>query len=67
MKPKIALIGVGEKNMFGHPSQVTLDSLTNCGSRIYRTDRCGEITITISSRREFESKKENKGISIEDI
>ncbi len=27
VKPKIALIGVGEKNTFGHPSQGTLDKL----------------------------------------
>ncbi len=26
-KPKIALIGVGEKNTFGHPNQGTLDKL----------------------------------------
>lgn len=27
VKPKIALIGVGEKNTFGHPSQITLEKL----------------------------------------
>ena len=27
VKPKIALIGVGETNTFGHPSQITLGKL----------------------------------------
>ena len=29
VKPKIALIGVGEKNKFGHPNQLVLERLEN--------------------------------------
>lgn len=29
VKPKIALIGVGENNTFGHPNNVVLERLTN--------------------------------------
>lgn len=50
VKPKIALIGVGKNNMFGHPSDVTLDNLKTCGCQIYRTDECGEITIKIDGK-----------------
>lgn len=45
VKPKIALIGVGEKNTFGHPNSKVLERLKNCGVKIYRTDKDGEITI----------------------
>lgn len=29
VKPKIALIGVGENNTFGHPNDVVIERLTN--------------------------------------
>ena len=51
IKPKIALIGVGEKNTFGHPSKITLDNLENLGCQIYRTDISGQITIIITDGR----------------
>ena len=43
IKPKIAIIGVGKNNHFGHPNQEVLDRLENIGSKIYRTDLNGEI------------------------
>ena len=46
MNPKIALIGVGEDNNFGHPNSGVLERLKSIGCKIYRTDECGEITIT---------------------
>lgn len=45
VKPKYSLIGVGRNNNFGHPSNVTLNSLKAINSKIYRTDRNGEIII----------------------
>lgn len=39
------MIGVGSNNIFGHPSDVTIDNLKKFGCAIYRTDICGEITI----------------------
>lgn len=45
VKPKIALIGVGEKNTFGHPNAGVLERLKENNSKIYRTDLDGEITI----------------------
>lgn len=45
VKPKIALIGVGEKNTFGHPNVGVLKRLRKNNSKIYRTDLDGEITI----------------------
>lgn len=45
VKPKIALIGVGKDNSFGHPADITLENLENMGCKIYRTDKNGEISL----------------------
>lgn len=45
VSPKIALIGVGEDNKFGHPSKITLENLEAINCEIYRTDENGEIEI----------------------
>lgn len=45
VKPKIALIGVGAKNTFGHPSEIVLQRLESLGCKIYRTDLNGEIIL----------------------
>lgn len=50
VKPKIALIGVGENNTFGHPNEEVLERLKNIGARIYRTDEMGEIVLNINSK-----------------
>ncbi len=44
--PKIALIGVGKNNKFGHPSENTIDKLNRLKCKIYRTDLMGEIKLT---------------------
>ena len=48
VKPQIALIGVGENNTFGHPSQEVLEKLEKKKIKIYRTDKNGEISISIN-------------------
>ena len=45
IKPKYAIIGVGEDNKFGHPSDSTIQNLEKANIRIYRTDKMGEIEI----------------------
>ena len=50
VNPKIALIGVGEDNNFGHPNNGVIERLENIGCKIYRTDEYGEITIKFKSR-----------------
>ena len=57
VKPKIALIGVGENNSFGHPNKVTLDKLNNLGIKIFRTDLSGEITITVTKKRDYKIER----------
>lgn len=50
VSPKIALIGVGENNKFGHPNDAVIQRLKKCGSQIYRTDKMGEISIKINKK-----------------
>ena len=43
VKPRYAIISVGENNLYGHPSETTLDRLSDIGATIYRTDINGTI------------------------
>ena len=52
VKPQIALIGVGEKNKFGHPNDGVIQRLKNMNTKIYRTDKMGEIVIQINNMGE---------------
>lgn len=55
---KIALIGVGQDNKFGHPNEEIIKRLEEYGNIIYRTDELGEITISITK---------NGKISVENV
>lgn len=46
VSPKYAVISVGVDNDYGHPHQVTLNTLTNAGVQVYRTDQAGTIVAT---------------------
>ena len=63
VNPKIALIGVGKNNNFGHPSSEVLDRLENCGAKIYRTDENGEITIIVNDEIKNILYKFNKNVN----
>ncbi len=47
VRPEISVISVGEGNSYGHPSTEALKRLKKTGSRIYRTDKGGEIILTL--------------------
>ena len=53
IKPKIALIGVGKNNLFGHPSNEVIERLHELNSKVYRTDLNGEITITVNKNGKY--------------
>ena len=55
VKPKIALIGVGKNNKFGHPTNEVIEKLNNIKSKIYRTDLNGEIVLKINRKRKDKS------------
>ncbi|MFH1623905.1 MAG: DNA internalization-related competence protein ComEC/Rec2 [Pseudomonadota bacterium] len=45
VKPSYAVFSVGYKNRFGFPKKKIIERYKNLGSRIYRTDRDGAITM----------------------
>ena len=47
--PEYAAISVGKDNSYSHPSSKTLASLRNCGAKIYRTDRDGDISFFVEN------------------
>ena len=51
VKPKYAIIGVGEKNKFGHPSNNTIQNLKSKNAKVYRTDEMGEIVIITDGKK----------------
>ena len=50
VKPKISLIGVGKNNKFRHPTEEVIENLKKVGSKVYRTDEGGEISIVIDKK-----------------
>ena len=56
VKPKIALIGVGENNKFGHPTPEVLQRLNDINCKIYRTDKMGEIKIYVNKKGKIKIK-----------
>jgi competence protein ComEC len=46
VRPTYAVISVGADNSFGHPHQVTLDTLAAAGVTVLRTDRDGAVRFT---------------------
>jgi competence protein ComEC len=50
LRPQAALISVGRSNLFGHPAPDVLARLNAHGTRIFRTDRDGAISVTTDGR-----------------
>ncbi len=51
VRPRFAAISVGEGNAFGHPNAEVLDRLRQEGTRVYRTDHDGAISILTDGRQ----------------
>ncbi|MDI6717313.1 MAG: DNA internalization-related competence protein ComEC/Rec2 [Actinomycetota bacterium] len=50
VSPEISVISVGKDNKYGHPSKLTIGRLINAGSKVYRTDRDGDVTISLDDK-----------------
>jgi competence protein ComEC len=48
LRPQLAAIEVGANNTYGHPAPTTLAALGRAGARVYRTDRDGTVTLTVT-------------------
>ena len=53
ISPKIALIGVGKNNNFGHPNEQVIERLKANKVKIYRTDEDGETNIVVNRNGEI--------------
>lgn len=49
--PQFAMIEVGMNNYYGHPSQVMLDGLADCGCMVYRTDLHGTVKLLLDKEK----------------
>ena len=57
IKPRIALISCGANNEYGHPHKRVLRDLQGVGAAVYRTDRQGDLVVTLQDGR-FRVKSE---------
>ncbi len=51
IKPNIALISCGANNEYGHPHKRVLRDLQDVGAAVYRTDRQGDLLVTLQDGR----------------
>ncbi len=50
VRPLVAVISVGARNPYGHPSPDTVERLAAAGAAVYRTDRDGAIVLETDGR-----------------
>lgn len=50
LSPKVALIGVGQNNTYGHPTVETLSRLEQVGADIFRTDEMGDVVCDLTAQ-----------------
>ena len=56
VQPKIALIGVGKNNKFGHPNDDVISEFESQKVKIFRTDKCGEIDLIVDNNKNIRIK-----------
>lgn len=51
VRPRLAVISCGRRNLFGHPHESVLDELAARRIRVWRTDRSGSVDVEVRRRR----------------
>ncbi len=54
--PRLALVGVGRRNRFGHPGRDVMERLAAAGAVVFRTDRHGDVSLLFSRGRLLPSR-----------
>ena len=54
--PRLALIGVGRRNRFGHPGPEVVARLAAAGATVFRTDRHGDVSVLFARGRVLPSR-----------
>lgn len=49
--PAVAVVSCGRGNRYGHPHEEMLQRTEEAGARIFRTDRCGAVTVRTDGKR----------------
>ncbi len=57
VSPELAVISVGAKNRYGHPSKISLDLLKKHNIKTLRTDQAGDVEIISDGKRWFVVEK----------
>lgn len=57
VSPEIAVISCGENNSYGHPDEITLDTLRKYDADVYRTDESGTIIVTADQNKKISVDK----------
>lgn len=65
VRPRIAIISCGWRNLYGHPHKEALQALQKAGATIYRTDLQGDITVRVQGDRlqVFTARKASPGVA----
>jgi len=50
VKPRVAIISVGDDNPYGHPNAELLERLAGANVRVLRTDRDGAVHVLMSGK-----------------
>jgi len=56
VSPRLSLVGVGRRNRFGHPAPEVVERLAASGSRVFRTDRHGDVSVLFAGGRVLPSR-----------
>lgn len=57
IQPEIAVCSVGENNRYGHPHKEVIERLKKLGTRVFRTDSSGAITVVIGKKGNYAVKE----------
>lgn len=61
INPRVAAIGVGSENRYGHPTPQTLQALGAAGATVFRTDRDGTVVVSIGPTGELQVRSHAEG------
>lgn len=56
VSPRVALVGVGRRNRFGHPAGAVMRRLADSGALVYRTDLHGDVSLLFRDGRILPSR-----------
>ncbi|MBI5310134.1 MAG: ComEC/Rec2 family competence protein [Actinobacteria bacterium] len=63
IRPRVAAIGVGDDNHYGHPTAQALGALAGAGVSVFRTDRDGTIAVSAGPNGEIRVRRHIEGAS----